>query len=282
MCFYFSGDVDDSVFIVQSGLLNVLINNADGTTLSLKHVKRGESVTSLLSFIDVLAGNESIYKSVTAKALEPSQVIRLPMEAFKEIFDENPDILIRVIQVIMIRLQRVTFTALRNYLGLHSELVQSRPHKRSSVPPPPTSMAAGANKSSPTHHKRHSLFDQSYIHTLSAELVDAARPDMLADLSEVGIPKDTSDNNRVANVIKLCQSVPKHSRRISVVGDPPDIPSIYSFAVDGFIRELGLKESDRNFFDGNIEFRDAEPGITLVQEGSTEVSSHPIDSSLFQ
>lgn len=36
-------------------MLNVLINNNDGTSLSLKHVKSGESVTSLLSFIDVLA-----------------------------------------------------------------------------------------------------------------------------------------------------------------------------------------------------------------------------------
>lgn len=53
--FFIAGDIDDSVFIVQSGKLNVLINNSDGTTLSLKHVRRGESVTSLLSFIDVLA-----------------------------------------------------------------------------------------------------------------------------------------------------------------------------------------------------------------------------------
>lgn len=52
---WFVGDIDDSVFIVQSGKLNVMINNNDGTTLSLKHVKSGESVTSLLSFIDVLA-----------------------------------------------------------------------------------------------------------------------------------------------------------------------------------------------------------------------------------
>lgn len=107
------------------------------------------------------------------------------MEAFKEIFDENPDILIRVMQVIMIRLQRVTFTALRNYLGLHSELVQSRPHKRSSAPTQQSTANTNANKTSPTQYKRHSIFDQSYIHTLSAELADAARPDMLADLSEV-------------------------------------------------------------------------------------------------
>lgn len=123
---------------------------------------------------------------MTAKAVEPSQVIRLPMDAFKEIFDENPDILVRVVQVIMIRLQRVTFTALRNYLGLHSELVQSRTHKRSTaVPAQPAQPAAPGNKTSPTHYKRHSIFEQNYIHTLSAELADAARPDMLADLSEV-------------------------------------------------------------------------------------------------
>lgn len=53
----FAGDIDDSVFIVQSGCLNVMINNSDGSSLSLKHVRRGESVTSLLSFIDVLAVN---------------------------------------------------------------------------------------------------------------------------------------------------------------------------------------------------------------------------------
>lgn len=53
--------------------------------------------------------------------------------------------------------------------------------------------------------------------------------------------------------------------------DPPDIPSIYAYAVEGFIRELGLSENDRRFFDGNIEFRDADPGVTLVKEGASDV-----------
>lgn len=73
-------DADDSVFIVQSGLVNVSISNADGSTLSLKTVRKGESVTSLLSFVDVLSGNSSYYKTVTAKAMEKSIVIRLPMQ----------------------------------------------------------------------------------------------------------------------------------------------------------------------------------------------------------
>lgn len=45
------------------------------------------------------------------------------MVAFQEIFDEYPEIFIRVMQVIMVRLQRVTFTALHQYLGLSSELM---------------------------------------------------------------------------------------------------------------------------------------------------------------
>lgn len=45
------------------------------------------------------------------------------MAAFREVFQEYPDIFIRVMQVIMVRLQRVTFTALHQYLGLSAELI---------------------------------------------------------------------------------------------------------------------------------------------------------------
>lgn len=93
------------------------------------------------------------------------------MDSFKEIFEESPDILIRVMQVIMIRLQRVTFTALRNYLGLSSELVQNRP-KRGSV----------NLKQSPINKKQ--MQDLQTVHSLSTEALPS-RPDMLADLSDV-------------------------------------------------------------------------------------------------
>lgn len=131
---------------------------------------------------------------MTAKALEPSQVIRLPMKALKEVFDENPDILVRVIQIIMIRLQRVIFTALRNYLGLYSELVQHKPHKdkrpqqqqQPQQQPQQSSQQQNPQnlKNSPTHYKPRQSFDiNSYSHTLAAD--DFVRPDMLNDLSEV-------------------------------------------------------------------------------------------------
>lgn len=93
-----------------------------------------------------------------------------------------PDILVRVVQIIMIRLQRVIFTALRNYLGLYSELVQIKPHKdrRQQQTTPSTNL-----KNSPTHHKQHI----NHSHTLSVEPTDFVRPDMLNDLSEVNYRK---------------------------------------------------------------------------------------------
>lgn len=68
-------------------------------------------------------------------------------------------------------------------------------------------------------------------------------------------------------------SFPKHNRRISVIGDrDPDMTTLYAFAIDGFLKELGLKESDRPLLEENVEFQEAESGITLLCEGSEDVS----------
>nr|XP_050863714.1 neuropathy target esterase sws isoform X3 [Vespula vulgaris] len=124
------GDPDENLFIVQQGLVNVFITGPDGSQISLKLVKTGESVTSLLSFTDVLTGHTSTYKTVSARAVEDSVVVKLPMSAFQEVFQDHPDAFVRVIQVIMVRLQRVTFTALHQYLGLSAELVNQGTHKK--------------------------------------------------------------------------------------------------------------------------------------------------------
>ncbi|XP_050577631.1 neuropathy target esterase sws isoform X5 [Bombus affinis] len=128
------GDPDENLFIVQQGLVNVYITGSDGSQISLKLVKTGESVTSLLSFTDVLTGHTSTYKTVSARTVEDSIVVKLPMSAFQEVFQDHPDAFVRVIQVIMVRLQRVTFTALHQYLGLSAELVNQGPHKKKQSP----------------------------------------------------------------------------------------------------------------------------------------------------
>lgn len=161
------GDPDENLFIVQQGLVNVYITGSDSSQISLKVVKTGESVTSLLSFTDVLTGHTSTYKTVSARAVEDSVVVKLPMSAFQEVsiyspsyifsihfttlykvklnilctmlilfqvFQDYPDAFVRVIQVIMVRLQRVTFTALHQYLGLSAELVNQGSHKKKQSP----------------------------------------------------------------------------------------------------------------------------------------------------
>ncbi|XP_011140615.1 neuropathy target esterase sws isoform X3 [Harpegnathos saltator] len=128
------GDPDENLFIVQQGLVNVYITGPDGSQISLKLVKTGESVTSLLSFTDVLTGHTSTYKTVSARAVEDSIVVKLPMSAFQEVFQDYPDAFVRVIQVIMVRLQRVTFTTLHQYLGLSAELVNQGTHKKKQSP----------------------------------------------------------------------------------------------------------------------------------------------------
>ncbi|KAL4141643.1 hypothetical protein QTP88_004247 [Uroleucon formosanum] len=128
------GDPDENVFIVQSGLISVNITSIDGSIIPLKLVKTGDCVTSLLSFTDVLTGHKNNYKTVSAQALEDSTIVRLPVAAFQEIFDDDPESLVQIIQVVMVRLQRVTFTALHQYLGLSTELVQNGLEERKMSP----------------------------------------------------------------------------------------------------------------------------------------------------
>ena len=48
--------------------------------------------------------------------------------------------------------------------------------------------------------------------------------------------------------------------------------TVIAIAADGFMKELGLKDTDRHLLEGHIEFRDAEPGITLLRENCPDVN----------
>uniref|UniRef100_A0A6Q2Z5I2 lysophospholipase n=1 Tax=Esox lucius TaxID=8010 RepID=A0A6Q2Z5I2_ESOLU len=106
------GDNDDSIYVVQDGRLELFV----------KDVLPGDSVHSLLSILDIITGYPAPYKTVSARAASRSTILRLPASAFQSVFEKYPETLVRVIQIIMVRLQRVTFLALHNYLGLTTEL----------------------------------------------------------------------------------------------------------------------------------------------------------------
>uniref|UniRef100_A0A3Q2PB03 lysophospholipase n=1 Tax=Fundulus heteroclitus TaxID=8078 RepID=A0A3Q2PB03_FUNHE len=116
------GDDDDSIYVVQDGRLELCVQETDGTEPVVKDVHPGDSVHSLLSILDIITGYPAPYKTVSVRAAIRSTILRLSASAFDSVFKKYPETLVRVIQIIMVRLQRVTFLALHNYLGLTTEL----------------------------------------------------------------------------------------------------------------------------------------------------------------
>nr|XP_026270725.1 neuropathy target esterase isoform X3 [Urocitellus parryii] len=116
------GQPDASIYVVQDGLLELCLPGPDGKECVVKEVVPGDSVNSLLSILDVITGHQHPQRTVSARAARDSTVLRLPVEAFSAVFTKYPESLVRVVQIIMVRLQRVTFLALHNYLGLTNEL----------------------------------------------------------------------------------------------------------------------------------------------------------------
>ncbi|XP_074028941.1 patatin like phospholipase domain containing sws isoform X3 [Leptinotarsa decemlineata] len=255
------GDPDENVYIVQSGRLNVTITGNEGTN-TLKIVKPGESVTSLLSFTDVLTGHTKPYKTVSAKAIEDSTILKLPMAAFQEIFQEYPDIFVRVLQVIMVRLQRVTFTALHQYLGLSAELVQQHPKQKNPLSSPkkkrddatPSTFGTDSSFTStqpipvPGHKRSKSSLDSKSFSPYSNT------PDMIAD-AESGI----SNNNPDLTLIQ---------KKRASMPDYPDDEELIRIATDAFVRDLGL--DDETIIEGKVEIREVPAGTYIMKEDSNK------------
>lgn len=184
------------------------------------------------------------------------------MAAFQETFSESPDIIIRVVQVIMVRLQRVTFTALHQYLGLSAELVKQSPKTKFSKNPLSTSplkkkkdetAEAPTNTASqpipvPGHRRSKS--------SLESKSFSPNTPDMVADL----------DVTRTADInpdLTLSQK-----KRYSA--DIVDEDMLIEMATEAFVKELGLE--DDSMLKGNIEIKEIAAGTYLMKEDSNKVT----------
>ncbi|CAF1025988.1 unnamed protein product, partial [Didymodactylos carnosus] len=137
------GDDDNSMYVVQKGLLHVFITDEKHHRHLIKECVEGDTVFSLLSIVDVLTGHSNPFQTVSCKAIEDSVVLKLPAIAFIKVFKEYPECIVRIIQILMIRLQHVTFLALHNYLGLTTELTNL------------TSIPAESGTNANNHHQHH-------------------------------------------------------------------------------------------------------------------------------
>ncbi|XP_008410445.1 neuropathy target esterase isoform X2 [Poecilia reticulata] len=167
------GQPDSSIYVVQDGKLELCLTGVDGKESVVKEVFAGDSVHSLLSILDVITGHQKPYRTVSARAAEVTTVLRLPVEAFLTIFEKYPESLVRVVQIIMVRLQRVTVLALHNYLGLTNELFS---HEMLPSRLPPTS--PHAPRTSPIRHgKRFGCLSMSEEHREAAVKSEASGSD---------------------------------------------------------------------------------------------------------
>uniref|UniRef100_S4RZJ7 lysophospholipase n=1 Tax=Petromyzon marinus TaxID=7757 RepID=S4RZJ7_PETMA len=187
------GQPDDSIYVLQDGLLEVCITESDGTEAVVKEVHPGDSVHSLLSILDVITGYPAPYKTVSARAAVNSTVLRLPAEAFQSVFQKYPETLVRVVQIIMVRLQRVTFLALHNYLGLTNELFSAE-----SQAIPLSNLGSLSPKASPVRYgKRGSV---TSLGTVSEQPTKSSEPQPTpADLSRsISMPVDITSPSKAS------------------------------------------------------------------------------------
>ncbi|CAH8459783.1 unnamed protein product [Schistosoma turkestanicum] len=117
------GDEDKYVYVIRSGRIQITVTEPDGSKFIIAEVGKGGSVDSLLSVLSILTGYPSTFKFMEAVALEPTTVLCLPAQSFLEICKPQTPALFRIIQMIAVRLQRLSFNALHTYLGLSSELI---------------------------------------------------------------------------------------------------------------------------------------------------------------
>jgi len=124
------GLMEECIYIVQSGQLNLYLVDKKGNEMLLKKVKAGENIYSVMNILDAIRGVATYRYSILIRADTDSQVLMLPSRAFRRVFEDHPESLVRVVQIVMLRLQQVTFQAFYRFIGLSTELISASSSRR--------------------------------------------------------------------------------------------------------------------------------------------------------
>ncbi|XP_031590767.1 patatin-like phospholipase domain-containing protein 7 isoform X2 [Oreochromis aureus] len=290
------GDTDDSIYVVQDGRLELCIHESDGTDAVVKEVLPGDSVHSLLSILDIITGYPAPYKTVSARAAVPSTVLRLPAAAFQSVFEKYPETLVRVIQIIMVRLQRVTFLALHNYLGLTTELFN--PESQA------ISLVSVANVLCETHPHKGFRRQQSHSDDLGSEKADTEKSslssmstsktkrsrslsnpitvtgEMSPDFNStyvLGAKEETVPHSPVKSILKKSVTVQQTPSAVYHYSDAGGgsvyhnkVNAIFQAAKKDLLQVIQLQ--DPSLLDGRVNLRQVKAGSVVGHQGDQDVS----------
>ncbi|XP_028312892.1 patatin-like phospholipase domain-containing protein 7 isoform X2 [Gouania willdenowi] len=290
------GDTDDSIYVVQDGRLELCIHESDGTDAVVKEVLPGDSVHSLLSILDIITGHPAPYKTVSARAGAPSTVLRLPAVSFQSIFEKYPETLVRVVQIIMVRLQRVTFLALHNYLGLTTELFN--PESQA------ISLVSLANVLGETHPHRSFRRQQSHSDELGHEKSDPEKSSLsemssnkksrsfstpLAVTSEMSVDLNRAYERARVTKEEMAPSSPVKSILKKTVTMQPAPSAVYHYsdaaggnmhynkvsvifqaAKEDLLQVIHIQ--DPSLLEGRVTLRQVKAGSVVAHQGDQDVS----------
>ncbi|VDK33803.1 unnamed protein product [Taenia asiatica] len=116
------GDPEDKIYVIKNGRLDLKVTDKDGCTTVIHEVTAGGNPYSLLAIVDAMNNHKPRYHNIEAVAATPSKVVCLAISDLIKVCREYPPANLRLAQMIIIRLHRVTFAALHNFFGLDKEL----------------------------------------------------------------------------------------------------------------------------------------------------------------
>uniref|UniRef100_A0A8C9ZPY8 lysophospholipase n=1 Tax=Sander lucioperca TaxID=283035 RepID=A0A8C9ZPY8_SANLU len=291
------GQPDCSIYVVQDGKLELCLTGIDGKESVVKEVYPGDSVHSLLSILDVITGHQKPYRTVSARAAEVSTVLRLPVEAFLSIFEKYPESLVRVVQIIMVRLQRVTVLALHNYLGLTNELF-SHEMQPSRLPPP----SPHPTRTSPIRHgkrfgsltvteehreaaikgedtgKEKTLEGLLNIHFfVHAGMQKSLRSDfdMAYERGRISVSAEDGNTPAFTRVPSGIYLYPEEESGVDNISTPVSSRSNVALFEEAQKEILKLmKIEDPSLLNGKVTLHHAKAGAVLARQGDQDVSLH--------
>ncbi|OAF69797.1 hypothetical protein A3Q56_02456 [Intoshia linei] len=109
-------------YIVQSGSIELLIEDDNKQNCILRVAQQGETILSYLRILHYLYYGKQTYKPLKIRAREDTEVICVKLSSF-DVLKNNPEDFVRMVQFILVHVQRTAFYVLTHHFGLSGHIL---------------------------------------------------------------------------------------------------------------------------------------------------------------